>query len=224
MNNNKFLENFSYVELDSDTDLNKFKLVENEFLRIRRLFSMDKVEKAELRLRKLGKHRALGLYYPTLKCLCVDITSPSSFMHEFGHHLDYTSSSKPLSLQYDFRNIIRGYTVRYDIQKGDDPYLSKKRSYFLTPTEIFARTFEMYLVNQGVSTSLLKDKDDMKINNGYPDMDNEFISLINSYYNSFNFDFSKLDEKEAIKNEIKDSMKIIIEDIKYTALKQVSFF
>jgi len=85
MKNNKFLENFSYVELDSDTDLEKFSIVEKEFLRIRKLFNMSEVKKAELRIRKLGKHKALGLYYPGLRCLCVDITSPSSFMHEFGH-------------------------------------------------------------------------------------------------------------------------------------------
>ncbi|MVX63650.1 hypothetical protein GKZ28_08070 [Clostridium chromiireducens] len=224
MNNNKFLENFSYVELDSDTDLNKFKLVEKEFLRIRKLFDMDKIKKAELRIRKLGKHKALGLYYPTLKCLCVDITSPSSFMHEFGHHLDYTLSDRPLSLQYDFRSILRAYTKRYDSHLECNPYLNRKRNYFLTPTEIFARTFEIYLVNKGLSTSFLKDKDDMDISNGYPGMDEEFISSINSYFDRFNFNFFELNKEEAIKNEIKETMNIIIEEIKYSATKQVSFF
>lgn len=224
MNNNKFLENFSYVELDSDTDLNKFKLVEKEFLRIRRLFNMSKIERAELRIRKLGKHKALGLYYPALKCLCVDITSPSSFMHEFGHHLDYTLSDKPLSLQYNFRNVIRAYTKRYDSNLNDNPYLNRKRSYFLTPTEVFARTFEIYLVNKKVNTSFLKDEDEMDISSGYPGIDEEFISVINSYFDRFNFNFDELNKEEAIKNEIKDTMKIIIEEIKYSATKQVSFF
>ncbi|UYZ38975.1 hypothetical protein OD350_29245 (plasmid) [Clostridium beijerinckii] len=224
MNNNKFLDNFSYVELDSDTDLDKFKLVEKEFLRIKKLFDMDKIKKAELRIRKLGKHKSLGLYYPALNCLCVDITSPSSFMHEFGHHLDYTYSDKPLSLQYDFRNIIRAYTKRYDSHLDGNPYLYRKRSYFLTPTEIYARTFEMYLVIKGVSTSFLKDEDDMRIINGYPDMDKEFISVINSYFDKFKFNFHELDEKEPIKNEITNTIDIIIEDIKYYAAKQVSFF
>ncbi|MBY6828835.1 hypothetical protein HYH38_16500 [Clostridium botulinum] len=226
MNNNKFLENFSYVELDSDTDLSKFKLIEKEFLRIRKIFDMDKIEKAELRLRKLGKHKALGLYYPTLKCLCVDITSPSSFMHEFGHHLDYTLSSKPLSLQSNFRSIIRAYTQRYDSQIGQSSYLIKKRKYFLTPTEIFARTFEIYFVNKGLKTSFLSDKKEMNINRGYPEMDNEFISLINSYYDSFDLNFDVLTEiqEEVIKTEIKNTVNIIMEDIKYTKLKQVSFF
>lgn len=226
MNDNKFLENFSYVELDSDTDLKKFRLIEKEFLRIRKIFNMEKVEKAELRLRKLGKHKALGLYYSALRCLCVDITSPSSFMHEFGHHLDYTSSSKPLSLHSNFRSIIRAYTKRYDSQIDGNLYLINKRKYFLTPTEIFARTFEMYFVNKGVETSFLSEKDEMGINRGYPEMDTEFMSLINSYYDSFNLNFDVLNttQEEVIKNDIKSTMRVMIEDIKYTDLKQVSFF
>ena len=224
MKNNKFLENFSYVELDSDTDLEKFSIVEKEFLRIRKLFNMSEVKKAELRIRKLGKHKALGLYYPGLICLCVDITSPSSFMHEFAHHLDYTASSYPLSLSNEFRTVIREYTKRYDSQIDEDTYLKRKRNYFLTPTEIFARTFEMYLVEKGVETSFLKDKKDMKINNGYPKADKKFMNIIISYFDNFNFNFKALEENEALRTEIQDTMKTVIEDIKYSALKQVSFF
>lgn len=224
MKNSKFLENFSYVELDSDTDLKKFKLVEKEFLRIRKIFDMDNVVKAELRFRKLGKHKALGLYYPGLKCLCVDITSPSSFMHEFCHHLDYTLSDIPLSLKSNFRKIISEYTKRYDSQKGNNSYLIRKRSYFLTPTEVFARTFEMYLVSKNISTSLLKDKDDMNINNGYPETDEKFINLIISYFDNFKFNLKELEKENKIKNEIKNKVKELIEDIKYSEFKQISFF
>lgn len=226
MKSTKFLENFTYVELDEDTDLNKFKLVEKEFLRIRRLFDMENIKKPELRIRKLGKHKALGLYYMILMCLCVDITSPMSFMHEFGHHLDYTLAEKPLSLHFNFIPVIRAYTLLYDSQIGDDKYLLRKRKYFLTPTEIFARTFEMYLVNKGVITSLLKDKDEMTINCGYPaDIDNSFMSVINSYFDSFKFNFEGLKVEDDIKNTIEDTIrKINIEDIKYTEIKQVCFF
>lgn len=41
------------------------------------------------KVRKLGNHKALGLYYPEAKVLVVDVDSPSSFIHEYGHLLDY---------------------------------------------------------------------------------------------------------------------------------------
>ncbi|WP_315069190.1 hypothetical protein [uncultured Clostridium sp.] len=225
MKSNKFIKDFSYVELDSDTDLSKFVLLEKEYLRIRGVFFTDKmdIKKAELRVRKLGKHKSLGLYYSTLRCLCVDITSPSSFLHEFGHHLDYTLEDRPLSLKFNFLPIIREYTQFYDSQRGESKYLRNKRKYFLTPTEIFARTFEMYLVNKELETSMLQAKENMSILNGYPDMDSRSLSMINSYFDAFNFNFKALIE-EKIKNEIKDVVSKTIEDIQYKELKQISFF
>lgn len=226
MNNNKFRNYFSYVELDSDTDLSKFILVEDEWETIENLFDLSKLDKnPELRFRKLGKHRALGLYYPSLRCLCVDITSPSSFMHELGHHIDYTYSERPMSLQYEFRNILREYTKAYDAQKGEDAYLSRKRNYFITPTEVFARTFEIYLVNKKVDTSFLKDKKDMNISGGYPQFDKKTINQIVSYFDSFNLNFKKYEEVKVskdIKRTIKKEIKL--EEIKYSSLEQVSFF
>lgn len=224
MENNKFLNYFSYVELDSDTDLSKLGLVENEWETIVNLFDLSKLDKVpELRFRKLGKHRALGLYYPGLRCLCVDITSPSSFMHEFGHHIDYTYSDRPMSLQYEFRNILREYTRAYDKQRGENAYLSRKRNYFITPTEVFARTFEIYLVNKKVDTSFLKNEEDMNITTGYPEFDENVINQIINYFDSFNLNF-KLYEEVKVKKDIRKTLKKEIEDIKYSLLEQVSFF
>lgn len=223
MNSNKFLNYFSYLELDADTDLGKFRLVEEEWGRTIKMFDLNKLDKKpELRFRKLGKHKALGLYYPGLRCLCVDITSPSSFMHEFGHHIDYTYSIRPMSLQYEFRNILREYTKAYDAQRGEDKYLYRKRKYFTTPTEIFARTFEIYLVNKNVETSFLKEKDDMKIINGYPEFDEKVINQINEYFDSFKLDFKKFEE-EKIMEDTKRKVKVILEEIKYSSLEQICF-
>jgi len=224
MKNNDFLNYFSYVELDAETDLKRFSVVEKEWLYISNLFNLELLNvQPELRFRKLGKHRALGLYFPGLKCLCVDITSPSSFIHEFGHHIDYIYSKKPLSLQAEFRNIIRLYTKFYDLQREDNKSLKNKRNYYLTPTEIFARTFELYLVNKNVETSFLKDKKNMIINDGYPDFNKNALNKINAYFDSFNFNFMAL-KKESIKEEIKETVNLVMEEIKYKNLKQVCFF
>lgn len=64
----------------------------------------------------------------------------------------------------------------------------------------------------------------MKINNGYPEADKKFMNIIISYFDNFNFNFKALEENEALRTEIQDTMKTVIEDIKYSALKQVSFF
>ena len=223
MQNNKFLNYFKYVELDADTDLEKFHVVEKEWLQISKLFNLNELNiKPELRFRKLGKHKALGLYYPGLKCLCVDITSPSSFLHEFGHHIDYTYSDTPLSLKANFREIIKIYSRNYDKQREDNKYLKNKRNYFLTPTEVFARTFEMYLTDK-IETSFLKDKKDMNISNGYPEFSKYDIKKINSYFDKFDFNFIATKE-DIIKEEINKQTNLVLDEIKYTSLKQVSFF
>ncbi len=43
----------------------------------------------ELKLRRLGNHRADGLYYPDQRVLVLDPASTRSFAHELGHLLDY---------------------------------------------------------------------------------------------------------------------------------------
>ena len=227
MNSNKFLNYFTYVEMDSETDIKNFRLVENEWVRVSEIFNLTKLDKRpELRFRKLGKHKALGLYYPGLKCMCVDITSPSSFLHEFGHHIDFTYSDRPLSLKGEFMPILREYAKQYDLQRNEDSYLYNKRNYFITPTEVFAITFEIYLVKKGVQTSFLKDEEDMKINSGYPAFDDEGINRIIEYFDNFNFNFEKINEIDKVGIiELKDKIfSDTINEIKYTALKQVCFF
>lgn len=230
MNNNKFLGDFSYVEIDQDTDLEKFKKIEEEYLRVRTIFT-NEIEKAELRFRKLGKHHALGLYYPQLKCMCVDISSPKSFMHELGHHIDYTYGEGQLSLGKKFYPLLKSYRNAYESylenQDEENSYLKRKRGYFLTPTEIFARSFEIYLVESGLKTSLLKSKDDMTINNGYPELDERFKKEIHRYFDDIlDIKISNIEKSEKVKDEIKEAsneLKVIIEEIKYSSLEQIGF-
>lgn len=209
MDNNKFLNDFSYVEIDEGTDIHKFHIIENEWNKLKVDLNLDtflKDAKPELRFKKLGKHRALGLYYPGLKCICVDITSPSSFLHEFAHFIDYTFAGKQLSLQMDFYQLIGEYQKAYnqylDINDNlpNKEYLNKKRKYFFTPTEIFARCFELYLINKGVKTSFLKEKNELRIEGGYPEIDETFNNLITSYFNNIcDINFELLKNNSTIK-------------------------
>lgn len=160
MEESEFNNYFGYVEFDEDVDIEKATEIAKEFIAVKETFfpGVNASENA-LRLRKLGKHRALGLYYPFVQCLCVDINSPSSFIHEFGHLIDYTYGR--LSQKYNFYEIRQLYGKLVDKAMGDnDTYKGSSkynREYFLNPTEIFARSFEIYCSRcLGIKNSLLE--------------------------------------------------------------------
>lgn len=232
MNNNKFLNDFSYVEIDEGTDLLKFYYIEKEWTKIKDALNLEMFFtniKPELRFKKLGKHRALGLYYPGLKCICVDITSPSSLLHELGHFIDYTFKNQQLSLQIEFFHLISEYKKAYNkylIENKDlsnIKYLTKKRKYFFTPTEVFARCFEIYLVNKGVKTSFLKEKNELSIDGGYPKIDDNFNNLINLYFdNILNINLKLLEENET-RSEVHSDRKIEYVEPVITRSGQLTF-
>lgn len=191
MKNNRFLENFSFVELDELTDIDKFYLIENEFTLIKEASNIDKYinKNAEIRFRRLGQHKSSGLYYPAQKCICVDINSPQSFMHELAHHIDNTISARPVSLDADFRMIAITYkkalesTFKEEESKEVCNYFKRKKSYFHTPTEIFARCLELHLIrNKRIVSSLLPVENDLTLRNGYPKTNEEFLNRINTYF------------------------------------------
>ncbi|MCC4378826.1 hypothetical protein LMB40_03715 [Limosilactobacillus reuteri] len=110
---------FSKIELDNDVDLKAFGYFEDE---VKRLMSHMPLanDKNILRLRKLGNHRALGMYVPSLDTIVLefrkqsevrkdssgDTVGISSFIHEYGHYLDYRLSKWPLSLENNFKRWI----------------------------------------------------------------------------------------------------------------------
>lgn len=149
---------FNGIELDNDVDLTQFKRFEAETMRL--MARLPKTKNVPiLRLRKLGKHKAAGLYVPSLNTIVVDFRNPSeihgnhaekeasfsSFIHEYGHYLDYNLSKNKddlsLSLEPEFANIIRNYTQELRL----NGVAGKDYAYLATPTEVFARSFELYM-------------------------------------------------------------------------------
>ena len=110
--------------------------------------------------------------------------SPSSFVHEVGHMIDYQKGN--LSEQYTFKSVRSRYeelledvvdknTALKAVWYGRTKY---NRDYYLEPTEIFARCFEMYMLHiKGVINSLLKPELDWC----YPE-DKDFLELIKNYF------------------------------------------
>lgn len=168
---------FSKVEVDTeryqgvDFDKEKFKELENDWLALCNQLPHSKVL-PELKFRKLGKHKASGLYVPILNILAVDVRDSTSFIHEYGHYLDYTYGESGVisSTSHSFKDIrslyekslmklIDGaYLKMKEVPKEDvleyrrtekmlaqAKEIEKKWEYYLTPTEVFARGFELWV-------------------------------------------------------------------------------
>lgn len=179
----KFLNHgFSFLELDNDTDLEKLESIESEWtVTYSKLPKFTK--KPELRFRKLGQHKASGLYYPTENCVCVDIRNIQSLVHELGHLYDYTLSDRPLSLTEDFRPIIHAYRENVD-KLDEESYVQKKKSYYLTPTEVFARAYELYQFEQ-LTTSFLKSEEDYTNLDEYTCFTEDMKTKVNTFFNKY---------------------------------------
>ena len=194
---------FRKVEVDTqkyegkEFDYNLFRKVEEDFEEICNKLPHASAQ-PELKFRKLGKHKATGLYAPFLNILAVDVRNTESFIHEYGHYLDYKHGGKAgenYSLEDNFEHIITAYSNNFKIisKKKEDELLTRlmkaskdpipsvvsleeKRlsselellkqtekmfDYFTTPTEIFARGFELWVFETITSnSSLLKSKEE----------------------------------------------------------------
>ncbi|OMF76802.1 hypothetical protein [Paenibacillus glucanolyticus] len=191
MSQNEFLSVYGQVELDNDTDITKFRQLEFEFIQLREYLSLTPASDHSFRIRKLGRHRAAGLYYPYYKALVIDLDSPDSFVHELGHQLDYTmipgTTVSELSGFYAVSSLYE-QMVEKEVSElpENDPFKlawngSSKfnQSYYLESTEIFARSFELYLKKiKKFDSSFLKEEYTSPV---YPTQP-EFLSLIKKYF------------------------------------------
>ena len=183
MRDSKFNDYFGYIEFDESVDLSLVDEIYKEFCAVNaRFFGGYANDSVMLRFRLLGRHHALGLYFPTLKCLCVDVRSPSSFIHEYMHMWDHEHGE--LSRKFEFIKIRERYESllrkKMDENKAFAGSLKGKYDlkYYLTPTEVFARCGEIYFSRiYGVRNSLV---DDVK-SEVYP-TDNILESLIKDYF------------------------------------------
>ena len=102
MKESRFLTVYRYIEVDEDCDLDKMQELEKEFLALGDILGKHPYD-ASIRFRKLGRHHASGLYSPAYQCVCIDVRSPSSYVHEFLHMYDHFHGM--LSEGYAFKEI-----------------------------------------------------------------------------------------------------------------------
>lgn len=149
---------FRKVEVDTEKyegkvfDYEKFSEVEKDFAIIYDQLPKT-LAKPELRFRKLGKHKASGLYSPFLNIIAVDVRMTNSFVHEYGHYLDFKYQNNVLSNSLLFAPFIKMY--RENLSALNETFCVSKKmiDYFNIPTEIFARGFELWVHANIVSDS-----------------------------------------------------------------------
>ncbi len=176
---------FGYVEYDEDVDIEAIRQYEEEFETFyqKNLKGLDLSENA-VRFRRLGQHHAAGLYYPHVKCLCVDIRNPYSMVHELGHLIDYLLGN--LSVQKEFHGVYKAAKEYLTGLAREKDALGRKLSgktkynlaYYLTPTEIFARSFELYAYYEWKEESSLLDDE----YSGVYDTSEEFLLIVKEYF------------------------------------------
>ena len=187
---------FGIVELDNDVDLELFYKFEVEMAEIFEVLPQSE-SIPDLRLRKLGNYHALGLYHCVSNTIAIDFRGPEdknksnyvpnqngirSFIHEYGHFLDYTfrNDSELLSMQPEFKKIVGQYRENIQHLSSDSP-IRRKLEYYSTPTEVFARAFELYSLEQQFETSFINSKE-AYIAEEYQCFDKELTESLTLYF------------------------------------------
>lgn len=181
---------FGYVEFDESCDMDKVSAICDEFIAFHDTYLPNfDTSDVSIRFRKLGNHKAGGLFFPLYRCLCVDVGSPSSFIHEYGHCLDYSRCGSTYSSSADFYPLYTLYKQCVtDKVDGDDGLKGKLKrkgrkydlDYYLSLNESFARCFELYVVKcLGVNNSICRQSKDSAF--AYPE-DEKLIEAIERYF------------------------------------------
>lgn len=158
------------VEIDNDVDLNKLnKLIPTIKETFPLLPKAQDGSKPILRFRKLRNLKAIGIYTCFNDTIALDfrsignITGLQAFVHEYGHFLDYHSESETALSITDskFVNGVLDPVVNYLKKFRNTGFMNQGKfgfDYLCTPTEVFARAFEVYVSFLGLNNSLIESK------------------------------------------------------------------
>lgn len=218
MDTTSLKEHFKFIELDNDVDLKLFHQFEVEMKRIHSVLPQTETQ-FDLRLRKLGNYNALGLYVPNNNTIAIDFRDYDddiggigiqSFIHEYGHALDYNykNDGKMMSVQENFRPLVTRY--RENIERlAKNTYVSKKSNYYGTPTEVFARAFEIYVSDLGLKSSFIKSEEKYQQLTEYQLFDEFMKSDLHDYFDQ---EFPSLKESVKLLNQGKNGKKQMAEE------------
>ncbi len=196
MQNNKFLNYYGYVELDNNVDLNKFAKLEDSLEELAKVIPIPRCKHHSFRIKKLGKHRAAGVYFPSKQSTIHDIQRSDSFTHELFHQIDYQLGENGLLSRYSDTKHCIELILRYSnavmnaikSAPADHPLLKEwystgkfNQAYYFMPTEIFARCGEIYVMNKLSDSLLVRSKEDPSI--VHP-QDKDLVDYINHFFDN----------------------------------------
>ena len=149
-------ERFRHVEIDDEVDLEAYGSLQREFAERFANGEIPRVDasRVALRFRKCGRHRAIGVYAPLLNAVAVDPRAPRSLLHEFAHAYDFEHGQ--LSIGTEFAPILKEYRDKLDVSRMSE----SKAEYLKTPTEVFARAWEVHAAINSQGGSFVKTMDE----------------------------------------------------------------
>ncbi len=217
---NKWQDNVKGVELDNEVDLDKLdKLAPEIKSTLQMLPKSENGSKPTIRFRKLKNHKALGIFTPFNNTIAVDFRPDDgggiglqSFIHEYGHFLDYNTESKSSkSLSKEFQPIIQKTQAEINhISKDDENGSTKKKTYLSTPTEIFARGFEMYVNHLGFDNSLIKTREEYQKSTRYttfaPEIKKEMFTYFNKEFPDLKLNIERIHKETDKQQKIEKSV------------------
>ena len=144
-----FARRFAHVEIDDSVDLGQFVRLDREAAELADRGWLPAIgSDNSIRFRLCGRHRAIGVYSPSLKAIAIDPRAPRSGVHEMAHAYDFEHGQ--LSAKLGFRSILDRQRAALSGMDLTDSRLT----YWSTPTEVFARAYELHLLSTGRASSM----------------------------------------------------------------------
>lgn len=152
-----FGRTFRHVEIDDDIDLDLFARLDDEYRTRRGDGELPAIgDWNAFRFRKTGRHKAIGVYSPHEHAIAVDPRAPRSLIHEFAHAYDFEHGQ--ISCTPRFQPILDMFEAGFDRTNQSETRIR----YALTPTEVFARGWEIHMLHTGKGGSFVGVEADYK--------------------------------------------------------------
>lgn len=222
MEKNAFLGRYGYVELDNDVDLKKFRIIEDNFKELCEKIYVPKRKDYSFRIKKLGKHRAAGVFFPYYKTTIFDLNHPDAFVHELWHQIDAIMAEDLSGYDYfsetlEFREVFDKYKelITNHVESLPSEHAFKQqwtgktkfnKSYYLKPTEVLARSGEVYIASLGINNSLTKSKEELEKNDVYS-FEVDYLKSVTTFFDTFINDLKKKEHVPTVSLQIEESKK-----------------
>lgn len=196
MQESELNERFGYVEYDEMCDTSKIQVVNAQLLTfVNQYFPQLDLKSISIRFRRLGHRKAYGIYFIFYRCIAIELSHPSNFMHEFGHMLDCAQGELSNCLNSrDFEKVYKMYVDLFDKKLEESgeaviEYYKKggkksKYNYYTAEKEVFARSFEVYISDVlHLSNTIIKSQEEFEKNPlVYHMEDEEYMQLVRDYF------------------------------------------